>query len=201
MHNDITGIILAGGKSSRMGQNKALMPFRGEPIIDRLAALMKSKFKRVILVTNTPDEYSYLNIECFTDFYENIGPLAGIHSGLVNSKTERNFVLSCDIPLINCEIIEYICSRITDMPITIVRADGFLQHLCGIYNRKILPYAADMLMKAGISGKPNTCNIHKLTGEQGAEIIDAFEIPGYTEGMFLNLNRPEDYERLISQLH
>ena len=198
MFDDITGIILAGGKSKRMGENKALMSFNGKTVIEHVVSTVSSLFKRVIIITNTPSDYSNLGLEMFSDFYENKGPLAGIHSGLASSMTEKNFIISCDMPLVTTEIINYICSYKTIKPITILKADGYLQHLCGMYCRKILPYAGEMLMNSSYSPNQKGCNIHDLIDEVGSEVIDASKIPGYFEGMFLNLNCPEDYKRLLS---
>lgn len=124
MYDDITGIILAGGKSSRMGQNKALLDFKGKTVIEHVISTVSNLFNRVIIITNSPADYTHLGFEIFTDFYANLGPLAGIHSGLVNSKTERNFIISCDIPLVTSDVINYICNRKTDEPITVLKADA-----------------------------------------------------------------------------
>ena len=88
MYNDVTGIILAGGKSSRMGENKSLLKLEGITVIERVVNLMQKIFKEVILITNTPDEYDFLSIPMYKDIYEYKGPLAGINSGLTHSKTE-----------------------------------------------------------------------------------------------------------------
>ena len=100
MYKNITGIILSGGKSTRMGENKSLMKLGDRTVIEHTLLLMQSLFSDVILITNTPDEYKFLNIPLYEDVYKYRGPLAGIHSGLINSITEENFVISCDIPLI-----------------------------------------------------------------------------------------------------
>ncbi len=91
MYNDITGIILAGGKSKRMGINKALLKIGDKTIIERTAGLMQGLFNRVLLITNSPNEYMFLGLEIYEDIYKNIGPLAGIHSGLVYSNYRKKF--------------------------------------------------------------------------------------------------------------
>ena len=80
MYNDITGIILSGGKSSRMGKNKSLLKIGDKTIIERMCDLMKSLFTEIILITNTPDDYSFLDLTVYKDVYKHKGPLAGIHS-------------------------------------------------------------------------------------------------------------------------
>ncbi len=137
MYNDITGVILAGGKSKRMGENKALLKIGGITIIEHLTLLLKSIFHKVIIITNDPGEYSFLEVDLFPDVYINKGPLAGIHSALIHSSTETNFILSCDIPFITAEVIEEIINYKTAYPITVVKADGFVQQLAGFYNKKL----------------------------------------------------------------
>lgn len=190
-HSNITGIILAGGKSTRMGENKSLLGLNGKTVIERVADMMKSIFQEVIIITNTPDEYNFINIPMCKDIYENKGPLAGIHSGLTNSKTEKNFVISCDIPLMEKEMIEFIINYRTDKPITVCKADGFLQQLVGLYSKSILPAINNLLN----NGDQNS-SVFSLLDKVKPEIINAEELENYKEFMFLNMNRPEDYNKI-----
>ncbi len=202
MYNDITGIILAGGKSSRMGINKALLPLNGNPIIEHIASLVKSLFPSVILITNQPDEYSFLGLETFVDIYPGRGPLAGIHSGLIHSNTERNFVISCDVPLVTKELLEYIINYKTTYPITLLKADGYIQHLCGIYSKSLSLIGELILTGKIVSDYPiqkNKCNMTELLKYKGAEIIECENVPCYSEGMLLNINKPADYKTLLDK--
>lgn len=202
MYNDITGIILAGGKSSRMGSNKSLLQLNGKTLIEHTASLLKSIFGRVILITNNPEEYTYLKLETFTDIYTAKGPLAGIHAGLMNSHTDRNFIISCDIPLITSELIKYLVQYKTPHPITVVRADGFVQHLCGVYHLNIKNEAEIILntfYTSGITLQKPKCNLTELLNTSGAEIIDSSDISCYSSGMFLNINNPDDYSLLVNK--
>jgi len=202
MYNDITGIILAGGKSSRMGLNKALLQLNGKSLIEHTASLLKSLFGRVILITNSSDDYTFLKLETFADVYSSIGPLAGIHSGLIHSDTEKNFIISCDIPLITKDVIKYLVEYKTTHPITVIKADGYIQHLCGLYHISIKDDAENLLhtfyTEETVFQKPK-CNLTALLKITGAEIIDSSEIAGYSSGMFLNINNPDDYSLLINK--
>lgn len=208
MYNDITGIILAGGKSKRMGINKALLKIGDKTIIERTAELMKGLFNRVLLITNSPNEYLFLGLEIFEDIFKNIGPLAGIHSGLVHSKTEKNFIISCDMPLVDKGVVGFIIKYKTDRLVTITKADGFIQQLCGLYSKQVIPDAVRLIEESG-DIKTETenyqkcgCKVLQLVLDLNAEIIDiANEYPKYEEGMFLNLNRPEDFEIVREKLH
>lgn len=197
MYTDITGIILAGGKSKRMGTNKALLKINELTVIERSAALLNKLFSRVIIITNTPDEYSFLKLEMYPDIYPGRGPLAGIHSALINSSTEKNFILSCDIPFLSAEVIKYITDYKTKLPVTVVYADGFIQQLAGIYSRSVLPEAENILNEtAGNAGK---CKVLYLLDKTGAEILKAENIPSYKKDMFLNMNTLSDFEEVINR--
>jgi molybdenum cofactor guanylyltransferase len=195
LHTDITGVILAGGKSKRMGTNKALLKINDTTIIERSSALLKILFSRVIIITNTPDEYSFLNLEMYGDIYLGRGPLAGIHSALFNSSTEKNFILSCDIPFISADVIKYISDYKTKHPVTVVYADGFIQQLAGIYSRSVLPEAENILKET--AGKNQKCKVLSLLDKTGAEILKAENIPSYKKDMFLNMNTVHDYEEVV----
>lgn len=205
MYKDITGIILAGGKSKRMGLNKSFLKVGEVTMIERTTELMKSLFDRVILITNTPDEYKFLGIEMFEDIYKNVGPLAGIHSGLAHSITDKNFIISCDIPFVNKGVIEFIINYKTNKSITITKADGFVQQLCGLYSKQDLQEIVELIEddKLEINNSQKCgCKVLQLVQKLDAEIIDiANEYDGYEEGMFLNMNKPEDFELVKGRMN
>jgi len=206
MYSDITGIILAGGKSLRMGVNKSFLKLGNETIIKRQVELMKSISKEVIIITNTPAEYEFLQIPLYEDVYKSKGPLGGIHSGLIHSKTEKNFIISCDMPLVTENLIEFIINYNTDKLITISKADGFIQQLCGVYSKKVLPEIIKILEEVDIvdnSKKQGECGciVLQLVKSINGEIINiASEYNGYKEGMFYNMNNPAEYEFLRKKL-
>ena len=205
MYKDVTGIILAGGKSSRMGENKALMKLGEQTVIERVVDLMSGLFPEVILSTNSPEEYEFLGLPMYRDEFVHRGPLAGIHSGLKNSKTDQNFIISCDIPLLASELIQAIMDFRTEQPVTVCRAEGFVQQLAGRYSKTVL-----QLAKASLTNEENEtraenqkhrkCKVLSLLETVGAEIIDAESLPAYKPGMFLNMNRPDEYEEVKRKL-
>ncbi len=206
MYSDITGIILAGGKSTRMGQNKLLMELNGKTVIEGVVDLMQSIFENVIIITNTPEEYEFINLPMYKDIFEYKGPLAGIHSGLVHSETEENFIISSDIPLMKREMIKYIIDYSTDKPITVCKADGFIQQLAGRYSRTVLPEAEKSLQNdeaelRDANQRKRKCKVLSLLDTVGAEIIDAEKLDIYEEFLFFNMNRPEDYQKILEHIN
>ena len=193
MYSDITGVILAGGKSLRMGLNKSFLKIGNQTIIKCTVDLMKSIFAEVVIITNTPDEYKFLNIPMYEDIYQWKGPLAGIHSALVNSKTEKIFVISCDVPLMTKEMIKYIVDYKTDKSIVFCEAAGYHQPLVGVYTKKILLEVEIFLSNSKINDK----SFHKFLNEVDSEIINPSTLPFYKDDLFFNVNRKEDYSAIL----
>ncbi|MFD2517477.1 molybdenum cofactor guanylyltransferase [Salinimicrobium flavum] len=102
---DITGIILAGGKSSRMGKEKGLINFNGKPFVQYIISALRPLVSKTLIISGNSD-YDVFKLERFEDIIKDAGPLAGIYTGLIQSKTDFNLVLSCDIPLIRTEVLE-----------------------------------------------------------------------------------------------
>jgi len=165
MYHHITGVILAGGKSSRMGMNKSFLTIDGEFIIERIAKLTSSLFKNVFISTNTPDEYEFLRLPTIQDIHYGIGPLAGIHSGLLHSTTEKIFVISCDVPLMNKETISFIVDYPTKKNIVVPKADGFVQQLCGVYSKSVVHSIELIVNESGEKRKGCRVAIVTLDGD------------------------------------
>lgn len=206
MYSDVTGIILSGGKSTRMGENKSLLKIGNRTVIEIVLELTNLLFDKVILVTNDPDEYAFLNIRMYEDIFPGKGPLSGIHSGLSYSGTDRNLIISCDMPLMKKEMLEYLINYPADKPVTIARADGFIQQLCGIYNKRCLLYA-DKILKTAIAEegresdqKKRGCKVLDLISITGAEIIDAEKLPFYEKDIYFNMNRKDEFEYVKEKL-
>jgi molybdopterin-guanine dinucleotide biosynthesis protein A len=190
MYSDITGVILAGGKSSRMGVNKSFLKLGNQTIIERIVDLMKSIFSEVIIITNTPDEYKFLNLPLYEDIYKWKGPLAGIHSALTHSQTEKIFVLSCDVPLMSKKMIEYIIEYKSDKPIVFCEAAGYHQPLVGVYSKNILSEIEKFINDNEVNDK----SFHQLLKSVNAEIIHPEQLSFYKNEMFTNVNKPEDMQ-------
>ena len=206
MYKDVTGIILSGGKSSRMGGNKSLLKIGELTIIERVRDLMQSIFSEVILITNEPSDYKFINIPIFEDLFKHKGPLAGIHSGLTHSSSKENFIISCDIPFIPPEMIKYIVDFKTDKLITVTKSDGYIQQLAGKYAKYCVNEAEKILNEQlaaeakGINQKKKNISALKLIYGVGAEIIPAESLPFYKKEIFFNMNDNDDYSLLLDRL-
>ena len=103
----MTGIILAGGKNTRINTNKSFLNIESKTIIEIIAAKFQEIFDEIIIVTNSFKEYKYLNVQLVKDIIPDKGSLGGLYSGLVNSKNNYNFVVACDMPFLNPDLIKY----------------------------------------------------------------------------------------------
>lgn len=202
MYSEITGIILAGGKSERMGTNKSLLRINGKTIIERTIDLMRKIFNEIILITNTPQEYEFIDATKYKDQFTLMGPLAGIHSGLINSTTAANFILSSDMPLMSKEMIEYIVQFKTDRSITICREKNFIHPFPGLYSKSIVNEIEIILNNTSINqntGK-HKYSVHKLLNKIEPEIIEVHNLQIYNDLLFYNINTQEEYQRILNIL-
>lgn len=196
-YSDATGIILSGGLSSRMGTDKALLRIGNQTIIERICVVMSKVFKNILISTNDFESYRFLGLPMAADVYKGYGPLSGIHATLVISKTVRNFILSCDLPLMSEEMIRFITEYKTARSISISSAGGRDQHLCGIYNKSLIPVIEDILRSSNNSENKNgksSSSVKNLILNTGTEIIEADILPFYKEDIYFNMNTIDDFE-------
>lgn len=181
----ITGIILAGGKNSRMGQNKALVKWRGKRLVDWVFEAIYPLCSRIILSSNEIIPISE-DVQIVKDIHPNIGPAGGIESGLFHSRTKKNIIISCDTPLLSSAFFRYILNKHNDFEISIPIHDGINEPMIGIYNKSVLSNFQEYISR-GINKPPA---IIRSSYYQEIEINDKMNF--YTSDMFLNLNSPED---------
>jgi molybdopterin-guanine dinucleotide biosynthesis protein A len=134
----VTGIILAGGNSSRMGSNKALLPYRGGRFIEAIHRQMIELFDEVLLVTNSPDQYSFLPCRKVADIYPGMGALAGLHAGLLHSAGRHIFAVACDMPYLNSSLVRNIAESRASADVVIPQGDRGIEPLHAIYSKSCL---------------------------------------------------------------
>ena len=184
---DITGIILAGGKSLRYGRNKALVEVDGTRLIERVISVMQSLFEDLIIITNTPREYDYLQLPMHQDVIKGLGPLGGIYTGLETISSESGFFVACDMPFLQNDLIRHMVEIKGDFDAVVPKVDWKIEPLHAIYTRNCLPA------------------IKRLIDAQGYQIIKFFdnvrvrwvkeeEIRSFDSELksFLNVNSPEE---------
>jgi len=142
---NITGIVLAGGRSSRMGSDKGLLKLNDKLFIEHIMLAMKPLVDSIIIVSNnnTYDQFGY---ERITDEVKDAGPLAGLYSGLSHSKTRYNLVLSCDIPLIQTEVLKtLIDTDYKNYDVVQIQSENKTMPLIALYNKECMDKCLKLL--------------------------------------------------------
>jgi molybdopterin-guanine dinucleotide biosynthesis protein A len=184
-----TGIILAGGIGSRMGENKALKKLAGETLIERTVNRLSKSVHQIILVTNSPEEFSFLNIPMVPDILKGIGPLAGILTGLTHSATELNFFMACDLPFIHSEAIDYLLKMRGTFDLIAYQTEKGVEPFCAIYSKKLIAEIQSRIQKRNYE-------IHTLFNGKNAKLIHFNpQLRFYHPDLFFNVNSPDDLKK------
>jgi molybdopterin-guanine dinucleotide biosynthesis protein A len=181
------GFLLAGGKSSRMGANKAFLDFDGEKLLDRALATLRGVCSQVTIVGDPETFANYAPV--VADVFAGCGPLAGIHSALTHTSAELNLMLAVDMPFVSQDVLRFLLGLAgdTDAVVTVPRTSRGLQPLCAVYRRDFVSNAEQALR----AGK------YKIDAAFAAVPIRVVEEPelaeaGFSEANFFNVNTPED---------
>lgn len=141
----ITGIILAGGKSSRMGTDKGFLSFNGKTFTQHSIDALSPLVDDIIIVSND-HKYDSFNLKRVEDLIENSGPLAGIYTGLYHSKTNNNIVLSCDIPMIDHIVLEELIQQNTaEVDVTLIESNNKQMPLIALYKKDCIHKCLELL--------------------------------------------------------
>lgn len=186
----LTAFVLAGGKSSRMGRDKAFVELAGEMLLSRALKLASAVAREVRIVGDTRKFASFGRV--IEDVYRNCGPLGGIHAALSSSATELNLMLAVDLPFIVPEFLEYLLlqARESGAMVTVQRADRGLQPLCAVYRRGFAD-AAEQSLREGKN------KIDALFAKVETYVIEEDELvqAGFSADIFRNLNTLDDLEK------
>ena len=142
----VTGVIQAGGKSTRMGgEPKALMELGGKLIIERAVEALASVLSDLLIVTNTPELFAFLGLPMVPDVFPDHGSLGGIYPGLRAAKGEAAFTVACDMPFLKPEVVRLVVSRAGEADVVIPRVGDQYETLHALYAKRCLPYMEEML--------------------------------------------------------
>lgn len=200
----LAGIILAGGASSRMGENKALLEIGGFPAIARVAAAMKEAADTVTVACGRQErpEYRFLGLPQAPDAFPGLGPLAGLHAGMKASPAEWQIAAACDLPFVTARLLRHLAQQVLQergasperrpLAVVSVSASGRIQPLLGLYHRDVLPRLESALTDGRLK-------VMDWLGSLG-DVLYASEtgFPGWSPeapSPLFNLNTPEDYRK------
>lgn len=192
MINNISGIILAGGKSSRMGKDKSFILLGGKPLIEIIIAKFTALFKKVIIITNNPGAYRKYGLETREDVIKERGPLGGIHTALLFSKNVYNAVVACDMPLVNTNFVEYMAGLKKGYDCVIPQWQGRLEPLCGIYSKTCAPTIGAQLKDSPLKVREIFKRVKTRFVPEAK--IRLFDPQGES---FLNINTKKDLKHIL----
>lgn len=183
----ITGVILAGGKNSRMGSDKGMLEVEGKKIVDRIIGVMKPLVREVIIISNGIN-YDNFGYAVYKDILKDAGPMGGIHAALQYSKTDKILVVSCDMPFISKEILSVVLKESNKGEIVIPEHGGMLEPLCAIYSRSCTGKLEELL-KEGNWRMQDSLKYFKVKQVNFPD----HELPDH---YFLNVNTPAEYNSI-----
>jgi len=181
-----TAVILAGGRSSRMGSNKALIPYLGKPLIQYSLDVAR-QFTQIIHISAGSQDLAFLGFPIVKDVLKVSAPIAGIHAGLLNSRTEWTLVLTCDMPNVSKMVIGRLISAAdNDLRMVVPRHGSFIEPLCGFYHRELIPVIENNVLAGKMS-------LLDLPGIVPHKMVDFSDIPtGEISHLFKNVNERKD---------
>jgi len=190
MH-DVTAFVLAGGKSTRMGADKAFLQWGDETLLDRALGLAGT-VASVVRIVGDAKKFGGLAPVVVEDVYRDRGPLGGIHAALSNTASELNLMLAVDLPLMKPEFLAYLISQSSESGsiVTVPKVGGGFQPLCAVYRREFAS-AAEESLRAGEN------KIDPLFARVSTRVIEEKELvrAGFSAEIFRNVNTPEDLKQ------
>jgi molybdopterin-guanine dinucleotide biosynthesis protein A len=178
-----------------MGQNKALMIYNGETMVEHTIKELKKVADEIVIASNNTNKYNLAGLTEVSDIYPGMGPLGGIHAGLLKSKNMYTFVVSCDMPFFSWKLASFLLEKREEYDVVVPEIGEYLEPLCAVYSKKCLGPIEKCLqleIKKVIEFYPyvkvlrvNETEIRGLSGE--------------AEKFFCNLNTPEDYHALLRE--
>jgi molybdopterin-guanine dinucleotide biosynthesis protein A len=189
LKTNLTGIILSGGKSVRMGQDKPFLEIGGIPIIQRIYDCFEKFFHEIIIVTNRKEAYSFLKAKIVSDLIEDRGALGGLYTGLFHSSHPYSFCVASDMPFLRESLIQYLIEQANGHDVIVPRTSDGLQPLHAIYSKNCLPQIRKMIDK----GKFKIIDFY---GQVTTKIVEEsrFIRLDPTRESFININTPEELD-------
>jgi len=186
-HLDITGVLLAGGKSRRMGHDKAHLEFEGSSFFSKSRDLLCKYFTNVLIAGDRPD-LAISEVPSIPDIYPG-SALGGLYTGLHSAKTDWIFVAPCDMPYPDARILELILTHRNGTDAVVPRTPGGYEPVFALYNKSCLPYMEKMLQEGQF-------RIYDFYQQIKVCYLDWQELPVGWERALLNINTPEQLDRL-----
>ena len=182
---EIGAIILAGGKSSRMGSDKGLLMIDDKPMVTHIIETLSKLTNDIIIVSNQSEYYDF-GLPVFEDIIKNAGPLAGIYTGLVRAKHQKNIIVSCDVPFVSAELMTFLLKDSIDNQVTIPLKNNKTHQVIGIYDKNCIEVFKQEL-------ENDQRKIKVALEKINLKVVDASQ---FNEKEFFNVNTPQELNEL-----
>lgn len=188
--SDVTGVILVGGRSSRMGRDKALLSLGGAPLVARVIEAFRRVFARTVLVGDRGERFRAFGVDVISDIHPG-SALGGLYTGLARAGTPYVFVAACDVPWPDSRVIAHLCSLRSGYDVVVPRTDGGFEPLFAVYGTGCLP-AVERMLRQG------NCRIYDFYPEVRTRQVTMAELAGLAapERTFVNVNTPSEFEHI-----
>ncbi len=194
LEDDITGVILVGGKSRRMGRDKAFLEVAGKPLINRLLEVFRESFAQVVLVGNREERFAGYGLPVLPDIYPG-SSLGGLYTGLHNAATEYVFVSSCDLPFPSSEVLRYLCSLRDGFDAVVPATARGYEPLFAVYSKTCLGPIRTLL-------ESGDCCAYAYYSQVRVRYVAYEELGRFDRDgrAFLNVNTPEEFAKIGGKL-
>lgn len=185
-----TGIILAGGRSSRMGTNKALLTLGKSTLVQEAVQNLRQFCTEIIVVSSEPELYRDLEIKVTADIIPKKVPLCGIHAGLTVSSNFHNLIIACDMPFLNWKLGKYMVENAVGLDVFVPKVGEHYEPLHAVYSKNCIPYIEKSLDQDifKIFAFYPQVKVGYLEEDKIQELADL-------DKAFLNVNTPEELEK------
>jgi molybdopterin-guanine dinucleotide biosynthesis protein A len=195
--SEVSGFVLAGGASRRMGFDKARLPLGSESMVDRQIRSLRAICRSVSII-GPPDRFPDAGVPVYEDDIPGKGPLGGIHTGLRRARTDFSLFLSCDMPLMDARFLRYLCEQalVSRASATVPPpwAKG-VYPLCAVLRRRVLSTVRSSLSL----GQNQVGRFFKKVQRRTISKAE-FTHAGFSPRIFYNANTPEEYEKVRRQI-
>jgi molybdopterin-guanine dinucleotide biosynthesis protein len=188
--HEITGIILVGGKSRRMGQDKAFLKVEGTPIFERVLTVFRESFERILLIGDREERFADYGLPVVPDIYPG-SSLGGLYTGLYHAETDYVFVSTCDLPFPNAAVLRYLCSLRDGFDAVVLTTENGYEPLFALYSKNCLvPIKA--LLDSG------DCCAYAYYPQINIRYVPYHELAHLDQDgrAFLNVNTPEEFAKI-----
>lgn len=191
----MTGIVLAGGKSRRLGRDKALLSVGDSTLIERVIGIVSQVVDPVMVISNPPEKLKMLRVPVVADLIPNRSALGGIFTGLSVSRTPQNLFVACDLPFVSPDLLRLLIDLADGYDVVIPQSEGGYEPLCAVYSKNCLDPIRKQMERGDLRVRAFFPNVK-------VKVVDQEALQPYDpeEKAFFNINTDEEYRQALHLL-